>query len=350
MKRLFVFLGVVLMTIGSAVRAQEVDSMAPLQKSSWGDAKTDEMIDYMPDTSLDTRFGYNHSFTDKSGRLAGDGLYLDINGYLSPNFSYSLNYRIASNYYEDNSGFNGINWMTLTYEIGDFSFTAGKDALLVGSFEYDAYDLDSYYDMNSMFYNTRDCWQWGVSAAWYPGECHSILLQASESPFRTEDMNLFSYALGWRCESEYYESYWTANMWEYGKGKFLKSLNIGNRINLGCFSCDIEYMTRAADFKNFFVNDFTAIVSPSVDICGWVRLFAKCGYERVREEVMFEDFDTNLFYGGGVEFFPLREDKDVRIHAAWSDNEFFGNNLNVGLTWRFNVTKAAKHMFRKLDK
>ena len=65
---------------------------------------------------------------------------------------------------------------------------------------------------------------------------------------------------------------------------------------------------------------------------------------------MFEDFDTNLFYGGGVEFFPLREDKDVRIHAAWSDNEFFGNNLNVGLTWRFNVTKAAKHMFRKLDK
>ena len=165
MKIFFVFLGVVLATIGSAVRAQEVDSMAPLQKSSWGDAKTEEVIDYVPEISLDTRFGYNQYFTDGSGRFGGDGLYLDINGYISPHISYSLNHRIASTYYEDNSGFNGTNWMTLTYETDDFAFTAGKDALLVGSFEYDAYDLDTYYDMNSMFYNMLDCWQWGVSAS-----------------------------------------------------------------------------------------------------------------------------------------------------------------------------------------
>jgi len=95
MKRFFVFLGVVFMTIGSAVSAQEADSMAPLQKSSWGDAKTDELIDYMPDISLDTRFGYNQYFTDGTGRFNGDGLYLDINGYISPHFSYSLNHRIG---------------------------------------------------------------------------------------------------------------------------------------------------------------------------------------------------------------------------------------------------------------
>ena len=344
MKRFFVFLGVVFTTIGSAVRAQEVDSMAPLQMSSWGDAKTTELIDYMPDITLDTRFGYNHDFTGGSGRIFGDGLYLDINGYISPHFSYSFNHRIASTYYEDNSGFNGTNWLTLTYEVGDFSFTAGKDALLVGSFEYDAYDLDSYYEMNSMFYNMLDCWQWGVSAAWYPGECHSIILQAAHSPFRYEEEdNLFSYAAGWRCESEYFESYWTANMWEYERGRYLKALNISNRINLGCFSCDLEYMTRAADLNYFFANDFTAIIAPSVNISDWVRIFAKCGYERVREEVMFEDFGTNLFYGGGVEFFPLREDKDIRVHAAWTSNEFFGDILNVGLTWKLNLTSTAKH-------
>ena len=338
MKRFFVFLGVVLATIGSAVRAQEVDSIAPLQMSSWGDAKTDEVIDYMPDISLDTRFGYNHNFTDGSGRILGDGLYLDINGYISPHFSYSLNQRLASTYYEDNTGFNGTNWLTLTYEVGDFAFTAGKDAIFVGSFEYDAYDLDSYYDMNSTFYNEFDCWQWGLSAAWYPGECNSIILQAAESPFRTEDVNLFSYALGWRCESRFYESYWTVNMWEHERGKYVKALNIANRINLGCFSCDIEYMTRAADLKYSFVNDFTAIVAPSVEIGSWCRLFAKCGYERVREEAMFEDFGTNLFYGGGVELFPVRDSRNVRFHAAWSSNEFYGDILNVGLTWKMDVT------------
>ena len=92
MRSFFVFLGVVLTTIGSAVRAQEVDSMAPLQMSSWGDAKTEEVIDYMPNVSLDARFGYDHYFTDGSGNFGGDGLYLDIDGKISSNLSYRLNH------------------------------------------------------------------------------------------------------------------------------------------------------------------------------------------------------------------------------------------------------------------
>ena len=87
MKKLFVFLGVVLMTIGPSVSAQEVDSTAALQKSSWGNEKTSEMVDYMPEISLDTRLGYNHIFSERTGGFAGDGLYLDINGYITPNLS-----------------------------------------------------------------------------------------------------------------------------------------------------------------------------------------------------------------------------------------------------------------------
>ena len=346
MKRIFVFLGVVMMTIGSAARAQEVDSIAPLQKSSWGDAKKSEVIDYIPDVSLDLRGGFSQDFTNGVGRISGDGLYLNIDGYISQNFSYSFNHRLASTYYEDNTGFNGTNWLTLTYEVGSFGFTAGKDALFVGSFEYDAYDLDSYCDMNSMFYNMLDCWQWGLSAAWYPDASNSIILQAAQSPFRIEECNLMAYAAGWRAEYDFYESYWTANMWEYERGRFVKALNLGNRFHIGDFSCDLEYMTRASDLKNFFVNDFTAIIAPSYEIAGWVRLFAKCGYERVREEVMFEEYGTNLFYGGGVEFFPLKDDKDVRVHAAWSSSGFFGDILNVGLTWKMDLTRAAKHLFQ----
>ena len=80
MKRFFVFLGIVFLTIGSAVRAQEAYSTVPLQKSSWGDAKTTQAGDYIPEVSLKMRGGYNQDFAENAGRFYGDGLYLDING------------------------------------------------------------------------------------------------------------------------------------------------------------------------------------------------------------------------------------------------------------------------------
>ena len=83
MKRFFVFLGVVLATIGSAVRAQEVDSIAQLQKSSWGDAKTEEAVEYIPEVYVHSRMGYEHDFSEQVGRFDGNGLYLGIDGKIS---------------------------------------------------------------------------------------------------------------------------------------------------------------------------------------------------------------------------------------------------------------------------
>ena len=68
MKKLFVFLGVVFLTIGSAVRAQEADSTVPLQKSSWGDANNSGITDYIPDISLDMRGGFNQDFGGSTGQ------------------------------------------------------------------------------------------------------------------------------------------------------------------------------------------------------------------------------------------------------------------------------------------
>ena len=354
MRGFFVFLGVVFTAIGSAVSAQEVDSMAPLQMSSWGDAKTEEVIDYIPDVSLDARFGYNHYFADGSGHFGGDGLYLDIDGKISPHFSYRLNQRIASNMYEDNSGFNGTNWLTLTYEVGDFDITAGKDALLVGSFEYDADDLDSYVDMNSMFYNMMDCWQWGITGSWYPADGQSVSLQFATSPFSAEQQ-MFSYNAAWWGEWDFYESYWTVNMWQFDRNRYVKALNLGNRFYLGDFTVDLEYMTRAADMSSLFKDDFTFIAAPSYQLGEHLRFFAKFGWERTAAELpyelAYEDYmgSDYLFYGAGVEYFPLKEYKDLRLHAVWSSNNFGENFLNVGLKWKFRLTDAAKHLLNRIN-
>ena len=52
----------------------------------------------------------------------------------------------------------------------------------------------------------------------------------------------------------------------------------------------------------------------------------------------------------GAEFFPLKSNKDVRIHAIWASNSHLttGHYINIGLTWKFNLTQAGKAIFSKI--
>jgi hypothetical protein len=55
-----------------------------------------------------------------------------------------------------------------------------------------------------------------------------------------------------------------------------------------------------------------------------------------------------IFYGAGLEYFPLKENKSVRLHAAWMSNNYTKRNaVNVGLTWKFDLVKAFKHITSK---
>ena len=331
MKKLTVFLGIVIMAIGSAAYAQEVESTAPVQKSSWGDA-----TDFIPEISLDMRGGFRVDSEYEAGRFTGEDLNIDINGYISPNFSYSINHRIASSYYGEASGFDATNWLTLTYEVGDFAITAGKDALFVGSFEYDAYDLDTYYEMNSPFYNDLDCWQWGISGAWYPAEDQEILLQIANSPYSYGHPGMFSFATGWRGAWDWYESYWTANLWMAGTDGLVKGVNLGNRFYLGNFTIDLDLMGRF----NEAYGGYDVILAPSYNFGEWGRLFAKAGADSIED-------GWNIFFGGGFEYFPLKENKDIRLHAVYTYNEYtIGQMFSLGLTWKMNLTKGIKRLMK----
>lgn len=335
MKKLFVFLGIALWAVGSAASAQEVASTVPMQKSSWGDAETSEDASYIPDISLDMRGSYRMDPDYRYGRFSGDDLYIDINGYINPQFSYSFNYTVANPYYGEFSGFDAVNWLTLTYEVGDFAFTAGKDALLMGSFEYDTNNIDSYYEMNSAFYNEFDCWKFGVSAAWYPAEDQELILQIADSPFPEDGESRFSYALGWRGAWDWYESYWTANLWQYGPEEFVKAINLGNRFCFGDLTVNLDFMTRFGDIDYSYGT--TATLAPSYLLGDWGRVFAKAGWDMMEED--------NVFYGAGFEYFPLKENKDIRFHAVYTHNDYtVGDLFSIGLTWKMNITGGLKRL------
>ena len=342
MKRFFVFLGVVLATIGSAVQAQEVDSMAQLQKSSWGDAKTRKVSEYIPDVSVHARMGYEHDFLEQVGRFDTNGLYLGIDGKISPHFSYSFYHCIDT---ETGGNFlSNTNWLTISYENDFMSLTAGKDNVFMGSFEYDGDDIDRYWFMNSSIWNTFDTWQWGASASFYPADDHELAVQACNSPLSFGEPNLFAYALAWRGEMDFFESYWTANLWQYDEGSYMKSLNLANRFSFDDFYVDLEYMTRACDVKDMFKTDFTLMVAPSYDFADWGRVTGKFGWEKCGEDALmgYGDSGSYMFYGLAAEFFPIKDYKDLRLHAAWGHGCNRPHVLNIGVTWKFSLTQAIK--------
>ena len=223
----------------------------------------------------------------------------------------------------------------------------------MGSFEYDAYDLDSYWEMNSLFWNSFSPWQWGVSAGWSPAEGQTLLLQCTNSPFSNNEIfNQFAYALAWRGEWDHYESYWTTNLWQFDKGQYVKALNLGNRFYFGDFRFDLEYATRTVEMNKAFTSDFTLQFSPSYE-WEWGRAFGKIGWERVTEDNFGYEFNgDNIFYGAGAEFYPFKNYKDIRLHAIWASNTNLtaGHYLNIGLTWKMNLTDAGKKLFNKLKK
>ena len=91
----------------------------------------------------------------------------------------------------------------------------------------------------------------------------------------------------------------------------------------------------------------------------WGRAFAKVGYEKLSACTYVspsEDLEEpvlggeNIFYGAGVELFPVKSNRDVRVHAIWASNSFLteGHYLNIGLTWKLDLTGAAKSLFNKI--
>ena len=374
MKRLFTFLGTIAFMVGSAI-AQEVNSSVPLSEPSFGeDGNAQQVVDFTPQISIDSRFGYDRVVPGGPAGFGGDGVYLNIDGKIAKNFSYSLCQRFFSAHGEDDSVFDNTDWLTLSYDVGQFSFTAGKDIVMLGSYEYDAYDIDSYFDMNSMFYNSFGCYQWGAKVAWAPSDNGSLAFQVTNSPFSVypKEDNLYAYNLAWSDDYDFYTSIWSVNMFEYMPGKFVKCLALGNMFYIGNLSLGLDCITLDTNLKDRKNDQFVINFMPSYEFGNRFRLFGKLGWECVGEDVPYDFWGEYLsademilaneeniytlpaflvagkdywFYGAGLEYFPLKENDSVRLHAVWASNNYTNrHSINIGLTWKFDVVGAIKHI------
>lgn len=377
MKRLFCFLVATVFVAGSAVYAQEVDSTVQMQTlTSQDDVTNEEDVDFVPTISLDTRFGYERIVSGESAGFGGDGLFLNIDGRISKRFSYSFTHRLFTSNGEDSSVFDATDILTLNYEVGGWKFSAGKDYIILGNWEYDAYDLDAYFDMNTYFYNSFSGQQWGIMAAWTnPSKTSTFMFQATNSPYADEPKisNLYAFGLGWQGSWDWYESYWTVNMWEYSNGCYVKNIALGNIFYINDLSITADFMMRGVEFDEFGDN-ISLTIQPAYNICDKVRLFGKFGWEKGDHDGMFDVVggmsnsdmiaaneecgtvlpeylvpgDDYIFYGAGVEYFPIKDNQNVRLHAVWASNNYTERHmLNIGLTWKFDIVNAISRIVKR---
>ena len=326
----------------------------------------------IPDFVVTPRFDANPYAPVKGGYKGFDfgnsSLYTFLDGSVG-DFSYSLcNHWLSddpASLYKNafiSSECDFIDWLTLSYQVGQFGFTIGKDMLAIGTWELDYYDVDIHSNLVSPFWHKVAIYQWGGEVNYTTkDESTWLRFQFGTSPFgeRPFASKLFVYSLYWSGEYGCYAPIWSANFVEYERGRFASIIALGNAFSVGDFTIEVDYMNRATSLKRFFNQEWSVGGQVLYNYRDKVEAFVKGGYESYNtdlfgyEDEMFIPTDHSLlprywYVGGGVHYFPLRESRDLRLHAVAAYNSFAKSvSLTFGATYHFNLTKTILNKRKK---
>jgi hypothetical protein len=310
---------------------------------------------------FDARFDWQSSFTHNADAKPGyasnfNGRYLMfmLDGNISPKFSYSLRYRmIHPNHVNSWRGvFNATDWANLTYRpTKNWEISAGKMLVFYGSYEFDYNPLDVY--MWSAWGGRVGCFQFGVMGKYITDDRrNNILFQINNSPF-ADPLSLgalYSYSAQWNGNFGVFNALYSVNFFEYQPGRFINYISLGNQFNFGSVKFELDYQNRYGARGTHFLKDFSLIGKLNYNCMNRLNVFVKGGidYNMAQEEGESDVIDMlvlpgerNVYYGAGLEFFPIKDSKNVRIHAFWQsgsnnlDGQSWNNhNVGIGFKWR----------------
>ena len=306
---------------------------------------------HVDEISADMRFTFHQQFQESeySTHFQGDYFNIHIMGHLTDNLSFRVRQRMNKKIDEKNP-FNATDFLWLKWKASPkWTFTGGKQPILVGGYEIDSPPIDVYYygAFSSRLYQY---YAFGVSATFTPAPGQDISAEFCPSPVSPGTQDAYSYNLYWSGHiGKIWKTTWSYNYVEDELSRKMNWIALGNKFFLGDLVVDVDFINRASFAqKSFFFSDWTLIGKAIWSIGKW-NLCTKVGYERNDAENVSSDgisYDLVLpagndyFYGGaGLEFFPLGDEK-VRLHAAYFwDNHDKIHTIDMGLTWRFNIYK-----------
>jgi hypothetical protein len=325
---------------------------AKAQESEVMNLRFEVRADYMQEYRNDNKIHDNSGFKGK---------YLNIrmDGKITEGLTYSFRHRLNRLNSIENF-FNATDWITLNYTTGNWGFSAGKQVVGIGGYEYDGAPIDLYFC--SEYWNHIACYQFGVSSSYTINDGNdSFLLQFCESPFRTNSLNsanreMFAYNLMWYGKHDWFSTMYSVNMIEYLPGRFINYIALGNQFTFGDFRLQLDLMNRATRASDFLGKDFSIMSELKWQAHECLNIFAKCTYDINRSDAI-GDFcvapgTEMLRIGGGIEYFPIRTYKDLRFHLNCCYTDGTGpagtalrpeqTIIDAGVTWKVSLLNIKK--------
>ena len=318
MKRLFVLFAFLMLSCTAFVQDLKAQSEGTLL--------------VVPRVDLDPAYDGGWSFD-----FGSTSLYTLFEGNLTKNLSFSVcNHWFAfCTEFEDAASLyrntwhagepNWCDWANLTYKIGNFFISAGKDYMRIGNFEIEDYDYDSHWQMNSFLWNNFQVYQWGGRLGWQSeDEDLTLSLQMTTDPimyrfFETANPSNYAYTFNAFYEGETLSllgSITHSASWGW-IGAAGARIGLSDALTLGT-DINLNPIAKAGSLS------VTANLSEQLDMT------AKLGYEWFGAS----DWDGLAYSGhlfGGVvcNWYPLRDSHDLRVHAMLAPTYLHSRVANI---------------------
>lgn len=294
---------------------------------------------------------YDGETDDSNSGFEGKYLMLRLDGRITDGLTYSWRQRFNKTIL-DSSFFDATDWMTVTYETDGFDFSAGKQIVAIGGWEYDRNPVDLY--STGVFWQNVNCYQLGVSVGYQFTPQDHLLFQVNQSMFHTKaNRNMYDYNLFWRAQHGLWQPLWSVNLSEYAPGRYINYIALGNRFDYDKAYLEFDLMNRYAHHQAFLLRDCSIIAELGYALTPAWRLHLKYTYDvnnthNNADLYVLPGTELNML-GGGLEFYPLKKKRtSLRLHAncygSWGKNTNRADVmqsktavLDFGVTWDMNL-------------
>lgn len=253
---------------------------------------------------------------------------------------------------------NWLDWAYLSFNLGNFSITAGKQTMSIGAFENETDDWELHPALMSGLWNNVTSFQWGGKLAWTnDSENTGLSLQYTSSPycerpFADGPVLGSTLSLEWRGEYGPYRNIWSlsylgamAAAMEGGTPPLPLVACLGNRIDLGDFTLGFDWYSKSGSAESIFSEGGTFLASVEYAPSEQWNFLLKGGREMATwsETVALPEGGMefsfrrgeNWFGGAAVHYFPI---ENLRLHAAAGYSSFLGTTTaTVGLLYYLNL-------------